>query len=465
MRKPFFILILLFSLFMITAQGQVIVSGTVIDNTGATLPGVSVLEKGTYNGTVTDIDGNYSVTIGKGATLVFSYIGFLPQEFPVNQTGTINVEMKPDVVGLEEIVVVGYGEMKVKDLTSSVSTVASDEILKSPSSDAMQALQGKVAGMQVVSSGSPGASPTIRVRGIGSYPGIGDSNPLYVVDGMFADNIGWLNPSDIASISVLKDASAAAIYGVEAANGVILIETKSGKKNQKAEITYDGYFGIQSAQNMVKMANSEQYTAMALESGSEDNVSYNLVLNAMQRYGRSRVNPNVPDVNTDWYDEILRLGKKQNHSLNVAGGGQKASYAVGANYFSEQGILDMKNEYERFNLRTKVDFDATNWLTIGGNMLFSNALQYAPDNSAWSRAYWAVPILPVYDELNTTAWPVNYSDSQVLGYRGSQNPFTSMDFTNDQAKNKKVMANFYAQLQFIPEKLSFKTSYNSTFTN
>ncbi len=463
MRKTFFILILLLSFSSLMAQEQVSVSGTVVDNTGVTLPGVSVLVKGTTNGTITDIDGHYTLSVKQGATLVFSYIGFLSQEFPVTQAGTINVELQEDVVGLEEVVVVGYGEMKVKDLTSSISTVGADEILKTPSSNAMQALQGKVAGMQVVSSGTPGGSPIIRIRGIGSFPDIGDTNPLYVVDGMFTDNIGWLNSSDIASISVLKDASAAAIYGVEAANGVVLIETKSGKKNQKAEITYDGYFGIQSAQNMVKMANSEQFTAMAMESGSAPDVTY--ILNAMQRYGRSRVNPNVPDVNTDWYDEILRLGKKQNHSLNVSGGSQQASYAVGANYFSEEGILDMKNEYERFNLRTKVDFNATDWFTIGGNMLFSNAQQYAPDNSAWSRAYWAVPVVPVYDELNTNAWPTNYSDAQVLGYRGSQNPFSSMDFSNDRAKTRKLLANFYAQVQLIPNKLSFKTSYNSTFTN
>ncbi|MCE4565952.1 TonB-dependent receptor [Maribellus sp. CM-23] len=465
MRKPLFILILLFSFTTLFAQERLSISGKVVDDTGLALPGVSVLEKGTTNGTVTDIDGNYTLQVFTGAKVIFSFIGFLPQEFAVTQSTVINLEMKEDVIGLEEVVVVGYGEVKVKDLTSSISTIESEDILKSPSSDAMQALQGKVAGLQVVSSGAPGGSPTIRVRGVGSYPGIGDTNPLYVVDGMFADNIGWLNPSDIASISVLKDASAAAIYGVEAANGVILIETKSGKKNQKSEITYDGYYGIQVAQNMVKMANSEQYTAMAREAGTEDNVSYKLVLNAMQRYGRSRLNPNVPDVNTDWYDEILRLGNKQNHSLNVSGGNQQASYAVGANYFSEKGILDMKNDYERFNLRTKIDFDATDWFAIGGSLLFSNSLNYSPDNSAWSRAYWAVPILPVYDELNTDAWPTNYSDSQVLGYRGSQNPFTSMDFSNDQRKSRKVLANFYVQLELIPEKLSFKTSYNSTFTN
>ncbi len=461
MKKPILFFMLYFLVFSVIAQERISVTGNITDHTGLGLPGVSIVEKGTLNGTVSDVDGNFMLSVSPRSTLVFSFIGFITQEIPLSGQTTVNIQMQEDVVGLEEVVVVGYGEIKVKDLTSSIATVESEDIARSPSSNAMQALQGKVAGMQVVSSGEPGSSPTIRVRGIGSYPGIGDTNPLYVVDGMFVDNIGFLNPADIETISVLKDASAAAIYGVEAANGVILIETTSGKKNQKARITYDGYYGVQVAQNMVKMANAEQFTAMALESGSDPDVSY--ILNAMQRYGRSRINPKVPDVNTDWYNEILRMGNKQNHSLSVTGGSERASYSIGANYFSEQGILDMKNEYERFNLRSKIDYDATDWLTIGGNVLFSNALQYQPDNSAWSRAYWAVPVFPAIDELNTDAWPVPYGDAQVLGYRGSQNPFTSMDFSNDQAKERRTLANFYTQLEIIPEKLTFKTSYNSIF--
>ncbi|MFW6259361.1 MAG: SusC/RagA family TonB-linked outer membrane protein [Tangfeifania sp.] len=463
MKKLSILFFLFLSVTLLYAQQDVVVTGKVTDDTDLGLPGVTILEKGTQNGTVTNVQGDYSITVSPQATLVFSFVGFVTQEIPVDGQTSIDVQLQEDVVGLEEVVVVGYGEIMVKDLTSSISTIKAEDIVRSPASDAMQSLQGRVAGMQVVSSGAPGGSPTIRIRGIGSYPGIGDSDPLYIVDGMFVDGIGFLNPTDIESISVLKDASASAIYGVEAANGVIIIETKSGRKNQPAQITYDGYYGVQVAQNMVKMSNSEQFTAMARESGSGPDVSY--IQNAMQRYGRSRINPNVPDVNTDWYDEILRLGNKQNHSINVAGGGESAAYSIGANYFSEEGILDMKNEYERFNLRSKIDYDATDWMSIGGNVIFSNALRYSPDNSAWSRAYWAVPVMPVLDPLNTNAWPVNYSDAQQLGYRGSQNPFTSMDFSNDRSKERRTLANFYVELHFIPEKLTFKTSYNSSNEN
>lgn len=462
MRKPilFFILVLLVS--TVFAQEKIAITGKVTDNTGVGLPGVSVMEIGTTNGTVTDIDGNYTLSAATQAVLRFSFIGFVPQEVPVNGRANINIELLEDVVGLEEVVVVGYGKIVVKDLTSSITTVKSEELVKTPTGQAMQALQGKVAGLQVVSKGGPGDAPTIRVRGIGSYPGQNNESPLYVVDGMFFDNIDFLNTADIASISVLKDASAAAIYGVRAANGVVLIETKSGAYNKKAEITYDGYYGTQVAQNVLKMANAEQFTQMALESGSEADAAY--ILNAMQRYGRSRVNPNVPDVNTDWYNEILRPAAIQNHSVGVAGGSENASYSLGANYFAQEGILDMKNEYQRFNLRSKVDYKATDWLTVGGNMIFSNALKYGQENAAWHTAYFALPIMPVYDEQNTEAWPINFASAEHLGYRGGKNPFVAMEFNENRLKIRKMIANFYAQVQLIPEKLDFKTTYNHAYS-
>lgn len=462
MRKLCLFFFLLLSVMIVGAQQKLSITGTVTDNTGAGLPGVSILVKGTSTGTVTGIDGDYKLEATSGATLVYSFIGFVSQEVLVGNQSTIDIQMEESMVGLDEVIVVGYGKMVVKDLTSSITTVKSEELAKTPTGQAMQALQGKVAGLQVVSSGGPGDAPTVRVRGIGSYPGQNNEAPLYVVDGMFFDNIDFLNTADIASMSVLKDASAAAIYGVRAANGVVLIETKSGSYNQKPEITYDGYYGTQVAQNVLKMANAEQFTTMAMESGSTADQSF--ILNAMQRYGRSRVNPNVPDVNTDWYNEILRPAPIQNHSLNFTGGGSQASYSLGGNYFSQDGILDMKNQYERFNLRAKVDFKATDWLTVGGNVIFSNALKFNDEEGAWGQAYFAVPILPVYDEQNLNAWPENFANAQDIGYRGGQNPFPTLLYNENRLKIRKTMANFYAQIQLIPEKLSFKTTYSHAFS-
>jgi TonB-dependent starch-binding outer membrane protein SusC len=457
-----FVLILLGSMAM--AQVRT-VTGTVTDGiTNETLPGTSVLIKGTNKGGSTDINGNFSIVVDNANdVLVFSFVGYEGSEIMVGSQKVINVKLTARRTTLDEVVVVGYGTSKVKDLTSSITTIKSDDLLKTPASQPMQALQGKVAGMQVVANGGPGNSSTIRIRGIGSFPGRENEAPLYVVDGMFFDNIDFLNPSDIASVSILKDASAAAIYGVRAANGVVLIETKSGSYNQKAQITYDGYEGYQVAQNIVKMANAEQFTTMAMESGSEADATF--ILNAMQRFGRSRINPNVPDVNTDWYKEILRTARISNHSLSFDGGNDKAKYSIGANYFSQEGILNMKNQYERLNLRTKIDFKVTDWLTIGGNFIYSNALKYNEQAGAWNQAYFAVPIMPVKDESLIDATPINYSNAKLIGYRSGQNPFPTMDFNDDRMKIRKMLANMYFEFNLIPKTLTFKTTYNNNLSS
>jgi TonB-linked SusC/RagA family outer membrane protein len=455
----------LFLIFLLAhGQGNIKVSGRITgEKDGLPIPGATIILKGTQTGTISDAEGIYTIETPSDGSLVFSTIGYVTQEIPVNGRQEINVVLAESVTELDEVVVVGYGTQKVKDLTSSITTVKSEELLKTPSGQAMQGLQGKVAGMQVVSAGAPGSSPAIRIRGIGTFTGLKNEAPLYIVDGMFFDNIDFLNPTDIASISILKDASAAAIYGVRAANGVVLIETKSGAYNQKAEISYDGYYGVQVAQNVVKMANAEQFTTMALESGSTADASF--IQNAMQRYGRSRVNPNVPDVNTDWYREILRTAAIQNHSLSASGGNQNAMYYIGANYFAQEGILDMKNEYERFNLRLKMDFKANKWLTLGGTMVLSNAIRYGEEADAWRQAYYAVPILPVLDTLNTDATPIPYANAQDIGYRSGQNPFPTLEFSENRLKIRKTMANFYARIDFLPDKLYFKTTYNHAFTS
>jgi len=443
------------------------ITGSVSDrSTNESLPGASVLVKGTTIGSITDIDGKFTLMApSTESILVVSYIGYETTEIPVGILSSFNIQLVPSKTSLQEVVVVGYGSTKVKDLTSSITTVRSEDIIATPSSMPMQSLQGKVAGLQVVTNGGPGDSPTIRIRGVGSFPGRDNESPLYVVDGMFFDNIDFLNPTDIASISVLKDASAAAIYGVRAANGVVLIETKSGAYNQKAEINYNGYYGYQIAQNVVKMANSQQYSTMAREADPEGEADQLYILNAMQRYGRSRVDPNIPEPNTDWYNEILRPAAITNHSLDFSGGNEKARYSIGANYFLQDGIMDMENKYERMNLRTKLDFKATNWLTIGGNLIFSNALKYNDQSSAWNDAYFAVPIMPVYDATNTAADPVNYSNAQDLGYRSGQNPFPAIDFNIDLMKIKKLLTNFYVEFNLIPKTLTFKSTYNYAYTN
>lgn len=436
-------------------------SGTVTSaGDGMPLPGVSVVVKGTTRGVSTDLDGNYSINVSNGEQVVFSYIGFKTVTITVANQTVVNVTMEDDVESLNEVVVVGYGTQKKADLTGSISTVKSEDIEKTPNSNVMQALQGKVAGVQITSNGSPGASPNVRVRGVNSY--LAGNNPLFVVDGMFYDNIDFLDSSQIESISVLKDASSIAIFGQRGVNGVIVIETKNGRLEQKPVFTYSGYSGFQNAQNVVKMANAEQFVTMAYESGSQADIEF--VENAIQRFGRSRINPNLPAVNTDWYKEVLRVAPIFSHNIGVSGGTERTIYGVNASYFTQEGILDMKNEYERFNIQSNFEVDLSDRLKVGTNAIFSNATQYNPENGAWFQAYFAVPILPVFDYANVDADPIPFSDATQVGYRGSQNPRPVMTFNENQLKIRKILASMFLEYDIIPDKLSFKTFYSHDYS-
>ncbi|GAB5526163.1 MAG: TonB-dependent receptor [Roseivirga sp.] len=430
---------------------------------GQPLPGVSILIKSTLKGTSTLADGTYRLEVpSSDAILIFSFVGYTTQETQVGNRSQINVVLAPDVNLLGEVVVIGYGSQKEKDLTSSIATVKSDDIVKTPTAQAMQSLQGKVPGVQIVSSGAPGAAPTVRIRGVGSLES--NAAPLYVVDGMFFDNIDFLNTSDIETISVLKDAAASAIYGVRASNGVVLITTKGGGYNQAPKVTYDGYYGVQVAQNVLKLSNAEQFTEYALATGSAADASF--IQNAFQRFGRSRINPNVPDVNTDWYNEVLQTAPMQNHAISVNGGNETTRYSVGVSYFQQDGLLrETRNEYERLNFRTKLDFDVSDRLSIGGNINISNATQYNAENAVWFKTYFAVPILPVYDEQNTAAIPFGLSNAQTLGYRGSQNPFYDLLYDDNRNKIGKFLANFHFDYDIIPQKLTFRSAYNYAFSS
>ncbi|MCG9972203.1 SusC/RagA family TonB-linked outer membrane protein [Christiangramia crocea] len=443
------------------AQQTKTINGVVTDANDVPLPGAEIKVIGKEIFDVTDFDGNFTLeNVEVGDVFRVTFLGFAAQEIEVTTSSEYPVSLQEDAGQLEEVVVVGYGTQKKRDLTGSIATVDAEEIEKTPTANAMQSLQGKVSGVQIVSSGSPGDSPTVRIRGLGTYQDA--TNVLYVVDGTLYDNIDFLNTKDIKSINILKDASSSAIYGVRAANGVVIIETKSGKLNQKPEFEYDGYTGIQRAQNVVKLANTEQFVTMAQESGSEADVQF--VMNAMQRYGRSRVNPNVPAVNTDWYDEILRDGIIQSHSIGVTGGGERVAYSVGTNYLAQEGILDMKNEYERFNIRSKLDVDISDRFKAGVNSVFSNATKFAPENGAWFRAYFAVPLMPVIDSTNTAAAPIRYSNAQLLGYRGTQNPFQDLTYNENRLKIRKLLTSLYFQFDIIPDKLDFKTTYSHNFS-
>ncbi|MGS2740598.1 SusC/RagA family TonB-linked outer membrane protein [Sinomicrobium sp. M5D2P17] len=461
MKVKLFWLICCIAIFPAGVYAQETITGKVIDADNQPLPGANILVEGTNRYAVSDFDGNFSVEASPGEVLEVTYIGFQSRQITVGDDDTLTITLQEDTSELDEVVVVGYGTQRKADLTGAITTIESEDIEKTPAANVVQSLQGKVSGVQVVSAGSPGDSPTVRLRGVGSYVEDGGS-PLYVVDGMFYDNIDFLNSKDIKSINVLKDASSSAIFGVRAANGVIIIETKSGLPEQKPQFEYDGYTGVQYARNVVKMANTEQFVTMARESGSQPDMDF--VQNAINRYGPSSSNPDLPGVDTDWYEEVMRPATIMNHSIGVTGGSETVTYSAGANYFAQEGILDMKNEYERFNIRSKVDIKLSDRVRIGTNMIFSNATKYQPENAAWFKSYFAVPVMPVIDEQNTEAAPVRYSNAQILGYRSTQNPFPDMAYNNDRLKIRKLLANLYFEADLIPEKLTFKTTYNHDFS-
>ena len=363
---------------------------------------------------------------------------------------------------IEEVVVIGYGTAKKADLTSAITTVKAADIVKTPSGQAAQSLQGKVAGVQISSFGSPGDSPKINIRGIKSL--YTDGQPLYVVDGIFTDNIEFLAPGDIQDFTILKDASASAIYGVRAANGVVVVTTKGGSYNRKAKMSYDTYFGVQRATNVTKMANTEQFVNFALESGSGAEIASiygsSTIQGAIQRYGRSRVNPNLPNVNTDWYKEALRIAPITGHNLSFEGGSEKVAYSLGGDYFYQQGILNMKNDFQRFNIRGKIDAKVRDWLTVGSSMIFSRSEQYDDEASVWRQIYYAVPVMPVYDENYTNADINPYADARAIGYRSSMNPFATMQNTDRRFQKRRNLINAYADFSILPKTLKFKTSLN-----
>jgi TonB-linked outer membrane protein, SusC/RagA family len=361
--------------------GNITVKGKVVDDKGEPLPGTSIQQKGTSNGTVTDINGNFSLTVPSDATLIVSYIGFVNEEVAVGgKTDLGNITLIADVKTLDQVVVIGYGTQRKVDLTGSVAVVNTEEMKKVSNSNISTMLEGKIAGVQITSDGQPGADPIVRIRGIGTF---GNTDPFYVVDGVPIGSIRDFSPNDIESVQVLKDASAAAIYGSRAANGVIIITTKQGKKNQPMKIDYNGYYGFDKVQKGVyDVMDATQYkdyvtmayknSGMSVPSGY-DPTSVNYLYNAD---GSSKVN-------TNWFNEAFKTGIRQDHSLNLSGGSEKNTYNVSLDYFNQRGTMvgagpNFSRYTGRFNYTMDVKF-----VKIKTNVVYSHSDQ---DNMALSNA-------------------------------------------------------------------------------
>ena len=348
------------------------VSGLVVDQDGEPLIGATIKVKGTNVATVTNIDGEFELNAASNATLVVSYIGYKDLEVKVNGRSSLGqIIMESDAVGLEQVVVVGYGVQKKADLTGSVAVVNAEELKRVSNSNISTMLEGKVAGVQITSDGQPGADPSVKIRGLGTF---GSTAPLYVIDGVpMGTTIRDFSPNDIETIQVLKDASAGAIYGSRAANGVIIITTKNGKKDQPLKVDYKGYFGIDvipsSTYDIMDASQYSQYLGMACaNSGTPLPGGYSL--NA--ETGRYQFMDNT---NTNWFDEVFKTGIRQNHNVNLSGGGANNTYNIGLDYFNQKGTLEGAGpNYQRFTARVNNTME-TKFIKFRTSLVYSHSSQ------------------------------------------------------------------------------------------
>lgn len=441
------------------------VTGIVSDSNGA-LPGVNVLVKGTSNGASTDFDGAYEIeNVESNDILIFSSLGFITQEIAIDGQEVINVTLIEDTQSLDEVIVVGYTSMKKSDVTGAVSTVDMTDVEKTRVPNISQALQGQIAGVQVTSSsGAPGDPVEIRIRGVGT---IGNNSPLYIIDGIPSRDISFLNQADIKSMTVLKDAAAASIYGSRAGNGVILITTKGGRQG-KVSFDVDFFYGIQNVSNLPDMLNSEQYMN-TLEK------AWNNTYTGDNPYTADKNRTDLAD--TDWLGELFEPGHSTNFQLTSSGGNDKIQFLMSLGYFGQDGIVVYDNDrYDRLNYRTNINVNITERFKIGTNLQLSYAMQDKIASKGESLIRYAIlraPVIPVFKDSSDPTYserdpftdmpfftPTNYDQGlQRSMYEMVGNPVARAYFTDDQRRVYKTFGNVYGEYAFLENKeLTFRTN-------
>lgn len=427
MRKLLLISLLSVISGAVFAQEKLVSGKITAKEDGLGIPGANISVQGSSKGTVSAVDGSYRINLGASEnTLVISFIGYVTQTVQVGERSIIDVVLEEDDKVLEEVVVVGYGVQKKSDLTGSISSVKETELLKIPSFNAAQSLQGKVAGVQVYnSSGAPGASPVVRVRGVGTF---NNSSPIYVVDGVILDDISFLNSADIQSMEVLKDASSTAIFGSRGANGVIIITTKQGKMGQeKAVVNFTSEYSIQQVGKTIDMVNGKQFGALTNEiiPGTYNN------LNALP--------------NTDWQNLIFRTAPIQNYQLSVNGASSKSQYYFGVGYFNQQGIVP-KSSYERLTLKFNNTYMLTDNIKLGNNITFAPSQQQNAPDVVYA-AYRAQPLRAPY-----------YADGTFGAVPNVGNPLAALEYSNSFNKTMRLVGNMFTDVKFLKD-FNFHSSF------
>ncbi|WP_035916914.1 SusC/RagA family TonB-linked outer membrane protein [Flavimarina sp. Hel_I_48] len=470
---------------------QTTVSGTVTDANGNPLPGASVLVKGTTIGAQTDFDGNYSIDAPGDATLVISYVGFQTQEIAINNQTAVNVSLAEDAGQLDEVVVVGYGTQRKQDLTGAISVVKVDELVQQPSAQITSQLQGRVSGVTITGGGQPGQAPQIKVRGANTF---GNNNPLYVVDGIPTETIQDINPNDIESLQVLKDAASASIYGARAANGVIIVTTKKGKG--KMRVSYDSYYGMQLVQkgNPWDMLSPQEQAELTFQAIRNTNpgvaISHNqygngpdpVLPNYIAPVGVNSVDESLYNVNplytnpndlnnfyriveankqgTNWFQEIFDSASITSHNVSVSNGTEKGSYFLSMNYFNQQGTIE--NTYlKRYTVRANATYNINDNIRIGQNFSFAvrdnPTIDALTEGSVIGMAFRELPIIPVYDIRG------NYAGSFGSDLGNAKNPVAiAQRRKNNRGVSNRFFGNVFAEVDFL-DHFTFRTSYGGQY--
>lgn len=428
---------------VVMAQNRVI-TGTVTDASDQSpIPGANVIVQGTSKGTATDGEGKYSLELAPGENAItISFIGYKTLTVSVGEQSTVDVALESDAQTLEEIVVVGYGEQKKTDITGATANVKGEELLKQPVLTATQAMQGKIAGVQVITSGQPGSSPQIRIRGVSTA--LSGTTALYVVDGVLTDDISNINTADIVDINILKDASAAAIYGSRGANGVIIITTRKGVSGA-LKVGYNNQIGFRQAANLVEMADAAEYANYS-------------------QAATGAVAPGSP-YNTDWYQTILRNGFMQNHNVSVSGGNDKATHLLNIGYLDEDGIV-VKNSFQRLTLRLNEEFKFNEVVKVGlqssyGNSINQNGFSnididaYGNIGGVYNNAYRAAPIIASYEDGR-------YGNTSV--YQNVGNPLLDVSNNDINVRENRLQGSAYIDVKLL-EWLTLRSAIGADWKN
>ncbi|MCH8494283.1 MAG: SusC/RagA family TonB-linked outer membrane protein, partial [Balneolales bacterium] len=397
------------------ASAQYTVTGTITDSEfNETMPGVNVLVKNTLRGMASDLDGRFSLQLDEGEhILVFSFTGYETQEITVSGSVDLDIQLQPSNLMMDELMVIGYGVVRKRDMTGAVSSIRSDDIGKTTSLNAEQSLQGRVSGVHVTTtSGAPGAGSAVRIRGVGTF---NNSSPIYVVDGVILDDISFLNPADIASMEILKDASATAIYGSRGANGVILVTTRTGSATMdRPVVSVSLERGYQQLERNIDLLDGRQFATIANEirPGSFNNVDV------------------VP--NTDWQDLIFNVAPMQQYQVSIAGSGDRSDYYVSLGYFQQEGIID-RSQFERITIKLNNTYRVSPVFRMGNNLTFAPYSQQVAPNVVFT-AYRAQPVIPPY-----------YNDGSFSAVLNVGNPLASLANANNYNSGMRIVGNVYAE--------------------